>query len=447
MADLDVHDACPNSSTSLNGQTSHFRWLILSLAFTITLINYLDRSAISYAKSALQKEFYFNDAQFGFVAGAFGIGYMIMTVGGGILVDRYGAHKVWTTAAVLWSSCTACMGLAFNVPLLFMLRTLLGIAEGPHFPSLAKVVADWLPSTERGRATSIGLAAVPISATIGGPLLATLMTTVGWKVMFVILGAMGIAWAVVWFFVYKDYPEACKYVSRQELRLIRDGQPQEREMDLEKVRSHHLSKQKTSWRFILLDPSLMSNNFAFFSFGYLLFFAQLWLPGYLEETYHLHLKEVGVFVIAPWLTAAILMPLAGWLSDWLWIKTGSCRIARTHLIWSCQLLSALCFVPVIFTHSLEVSIVMISLGIGIGLMPNGAFYALNCDLAKDRAGTSIGVMDCFFAAAGILAPVLTGLLSTHYGNFQAAFGLLAFLSITSAIAVLVFQHPDAPQHI
>ena len=166
-----------------------------------------------------------------------------------------------------------------------------------------------------------------------------------------------------------------------------------------------------------------------------------WLPGYLEQTYGLHIKQVGLFLIAPWLTAAILLPTAGWLTDMLLKKTGSSRIARSHMIWICQLASALCFIPVMFTHSLDIAITMISLGVGLGLMPNAAFYALNCDLAN-RSGTSIGIMDCFFALAGILAPALTGMLATATGNFTAAFGLLIFFTLGSVIGVLLFQKPD-----
>ncbi len=114
------------------------------------------------------------------------------------------------------------------------------------------------------------------------------------------------------------------------------------------------------------------------------------------------------------------------------------------MIWICQLLSALAFVPILFSPTLEVALVSISLGVGIGMMPNAAFYAINCDLAKDRAGTSIGLMDCFFALAGIFAPYLTGYSKTHTGDFRVAFGLLIGFSLIAVVAVLFMQKPDTP---
>ncbi len=437
-----VNRQIPKTNTVVTS-SSNFRWVIIALGFLITLVNYLDRSALSYAIGPIKSEFGITDSQFGLVAGAFGIGYMIMTTGGGILVDRYGAHKVWAGAALLWSFCTAIMGLAINMPILFAFRTLLGLAEGPHFPALTRVVADWLPTNERARATAIGLAAVPFANVIGAPLITNLIGSFGWKIMFAILGSMGIVWAFVWYLTYRDYPENSKQVSDGELKLIRDGAAVDRNRTSHEIRSHELKSGTTTWRFMLLNPSLMSNNFAFFAFGYTLFFALSWLPGYFEKQFHLQLKEIGVFLVAPWLTAAILLALAGYLSDWLWQKTGSMRIARSHMIWICQLISGLCFIPVLYAgDNLYLALTMISLGIGFGLMPNACFYALNCDLAKDRAATSLGLMDSFFALAGIMAPMLTGWLADHTGSFNAAFTLLIFFTLSSVVAVLVFQKPD-----
>ncbi|MDZ4834620.1 MAG: MFS transporter [Candidatus Melainabacteria bacterium] len=426
-----------------SSKSTSYRWVIIALAFIITLVNYMDRSALSYAIGPLKDEFHITDTQYGYVASAFAVGYMIMTTGGGMMVDRWGAHKVWAGAALMWSLCTAMLGLAANLPLLFAFRTLLGLAEGPHFPALTRVVADWLPSNERARATAIGLAAVPLANVIGAPLITNLITTFGWKVMFAILGSFGIVWAVAWWFAFRDYPESSKLVGDKELMYIRGTATADRSRTSAEIRSHELAAGTTTWRFMLLNRSLMANNYAFFAFGYTLFFALTWLPGYFKMQFGLNLKEIGIFLIAPWLTAAILLALAGFLSDWLWQKTGSMRVARSHMIWICQLISGICFIPMLFLgNDLNASLIMISLGIGFGLMPNACFYALNCDLAKDRAATSLGLMDSFFALAGILAPSLTGWLSDLTGSFNAAFALLIFFTLTSVAAVLIFQKPD-----
>ncbi|MFX5464776.1 MFS transporter, partial [Acinetobacter baumannii] len=80
------------------------------------------------------------------------------------------------------------------------MRSALGLCEGPHFPALARVVADWLPPNERARATAVSLAAVPLASVIGAPLISQLIIHCGWRAMFMILGSLGIAWAIAWVF-------------------------------------------------------------------------------------------------------------------------------------------------------------------------------------------------------------------------------------------------------
>ncbi|MEO8401493.1 MAG: MFS transporter [Gammaproteobacteria bacterium] len=413
------------------------RWVIVAISFFAIIINYLDRSALSYAITPLETTFGFTNADFGIIASAFGVGYLIMTVVGGILVDKFGARKIWSASSIVWSVACALLALSTGFWWFFIFRMILGVAEGPNFPALTRVDSDWLPVSERVRALAIGLAAVPFASVLGAPFISHLVAAVGWRWMFVILGTLGIIWAITWFLVFRDYPEQSKSVSEEELHHIQS------ELESVTQSGHSLAEQKTTWRFMLFNRDLLVNNYAFFAFGYLLFFAITWLPGYLEQTYGVNIKQVGWFLVAPWLVGTVLLLLGGVISDWLWHKTHNLRIARSHIIWISQVISACCFIPVVFHPSLTMALVCISLGVGFGLMPNAAFYAINTDLARDRAGTSLGIMDCAFALAGILAPLITGILATHTGNFIGAFSLLIVLTFTSAFAIVVFQRMDA----
>jgi sugar phosphate permease len=408
---------------------------MIALAFIGVIITYLDRSALSYAITPLQTEFGFTDTDFGLIAAAFGIGYMIMTVVGGILVDFIGARKIWSIFSIFWSVACGLMAFASGLGTFFLLRLLLGVAEGPSFPALTRVAADWLPVSERARALAFGLAAVPFASFIGAPLISHLVATVGWRLMFVILAGFGIVWAIVWYLCFRDKPEQMRNISQKELLHIQEG------LDIQ-FKSDSIAQPKTTVRSILLNRSLMANNYAFFVFGYLLFFAITWLPGYLEQTFHINVREAGWFLTVPWITATFLILLGGVISDAIWHKTHRIRLARSHVIWICQVISAICFIPVVIYQSLPITIIGITLGIGFGLMPNAAFYAINADLARDRAGTSLGIMDCGFALAGILAPLITGFLANLTGNFNAAIGLLITLTFSSALAIILWQHPD-----
>ena len=284
--------------------------------------------------------------------------------------------------------------------------------------------------------------AVPLASVIGAPLISQLIIHLGWRVMFVVLGSLGIAWAIVWLVLFRDFPEQSKFVSDDEILYIRCGAAGSRDKTSSQLRDHGLEGPKSTTKSLLSNRSLMINNYAFFCFGYLLFFAVNWLPGFLEQTYGMTLDAVGKFLMLPWAVASVLVPLGGIISDRIYNRTKSIRKSRCHLIWICQLLSGLCFLPMLCKPTMPVAIVTVSLGLGLGLMPNAAFYSINCDLAKDRVATSQGLMTMFSSIASIGAPILTGWLVKASGNFTAAFGLLIFFTLSSVIAVLFFQHPD-----
>lgn len=402
------------------------------MIFFITLVNFIDRSAISFIIEPLKQEFLLSDTEFGMILSSFGVGYFLLTVVGGWLVDKLGPRLVWPLAAVCWSLCVCFLGFAVGFWSFVGIRFLLGIAEGPHFPAMSRSISDWLSPSERARALSLGLVAIPVSSVIGAPIVSYLVADYGWRPMFFIISSVGILWAIAWYFLFRDKPEDSPHVNKAEREYITQPTPNCKE------------KQEISrpWRFILTNPVLIANNIAYFAFGYMLFFATLWLPGYFSSQYGLNLKAVGWYLTIPWLAGSVFLKAGGILSDYLYKKTGKNRIARSHLIWGSQLLAAISFLFLSFTNSLPLAILFLSLGLGFGLMPQAVFFSVNIDIAKDSVGAAQGVTSGCLSLAGIIAPAMTGLLIDMTGNFQGAFLLLAGLTGISVITVLLFHHPD-----
>ncbi|TDY51425.1 sugar phosphate permease [Alicyclobacillus sacchari] len=428
---------------------SRFRWVIIALLFFITVVNYIDRSAISYAISDISKVLHLNADQTGLILGAFGVGYMITTFFGGIWVDHVGARRALFWASLLWTLSIGLTGAAVGFAMIFLMRILLGVAEGPNFPAVNRAVGDWLSSRERAIALSNSLVAVPLALAIGGPIATALILGTSWRGMFIILGIIGLIWVPVWYFLFRDFPEHSKRVNDAELRHIRGTDTIDRSVqpaDMRRAQAHRLPSGSL-WKYLLANRTLMANNWSFFVFGYYLFFFMTWLPSYFEKQYHLNLKSVGLFSVLPWALATVLLWLVGYLSDGILKRTGSLRLARSYPIWISQLLSALCVIPLTFTHNFTIAIIFITLAVGFGMSSNSTFYAINVDMMRDRTGTALGVMDTFFAIAGFLAPVITGAIVNATGSFNSAFWLMAALAATSVLAVLFFHHPDKQRRI
>ncbi|NGX59301.1 MAG: Hexuronate transporter [Chlamydiae bacterium] len=409
-----------------------YRWVIVCLIFFITLVNFVDRSAISFVIGPLKDEFHFTDTQFGMILAAFGVGYALLTSLGGWMIDIWKPRRVWPIAAIAWSICIALLGLATGLWVFIGLRFLLGVTEGPHFPAISRSIYDWLSPKERARALSLSLVAIPLSAVVGAPITSYLVADFGWRSMFVIISAAGIIWAIAWYFMFRDRPEDCPYVKEEEKKHLASF----------KKETPSEGSPPIDWRFILTHPALIANNIAYFAFGYMLFFATLWLPGYFLTQHGLDLKSVGWYLTIPWMVGCVFLKAGGFLSDWLYNKTGSSRFGRSHIIWSSQLLATIFFVLLSFTTTLGLSIFYLSLGLGFGLLPQPAFFSTNIDVCKERSGSSQGITSSCLSLGGIVAPLLTGWLIDLTGNYQAAFLLLAGFTGVAVITVILFHHPD-----
>lgn len=418
---------------------TRFRWFVVFLLFAITAVNYIDRAAISYAIPLIQKQLGFSPAESGAILGAFGLGYALTTLLGGFSVDRWGARIVLTVAAVLWSLSIGMTALATGVAMLYAARVLLGVSEGPNFPALTGAVTHWLSPHERATALANALLAVPLALAIGGPIVTQLLAWLDWRLTFGVLFVLSAAWVPLWYFLFRDSPAESRFVNKAELDHIRttsDGG----------TRAPHAVLKKwpgmDAIGALLSNRTLLANYWAFFVFGYFLFFFMTWLPSYLERKYGLNLGSVGLFTVAPWLAAAVLLWLFGRWSDHLLATTGRLRVARSYLIAGSQFVAAIAVIPVAMTDNLTVAIAGITVAVAASMGANAAYYAVNVDIVPGRAATALGIMDFAFAVAGFLAPAITGWVLDIRGSFTDGFLLMAALALSSVAVVLLFHHPD-----
>ena len=418
---------------------TRFRWFIVFLLFSVTIVNYIDRAAISYAIPVIQRELGFSATESGAILGAFGLGYALTTLLGGFAVDRWGARLVLTVAAVLWSLSIGMTALAAGVATLYAARVLLGVSEGPNFPALTGAVTHWLSPHERATALGNALLAVPLALAVGGPVVTQLLAWLDWRLTFAVLFALSAAWVPLWWLFFRDHPAESRFVNQAEL---------------DHIQSHHEAVTRRpravvrTWpgmgvvAALLTNRTLLANTWAFFGFGYFLFFFMTWLPSYLERKYGLNLGAVGLFTVLPWLAAAFTLWLFGRWSDALLASTGRLRIARSYLIAGTQFVAAIAVIPVAMTDNLTVAIAGITVAVAASMGANAAYYAVNVDIVPERAATALGIMDFAFALAGFLAPAITGWVLNIRGSFTDGFLLMAGLALSSVVVVLLFHHPD-----
>jgi sugar phosphate permease len=405
----------------------------IGLVVALIVINYVDRSAISYAVEPLEKAFGITTAQYGFISSIFSVGYMVFAFLSGPLVDRYGPRRILLTAIGLFSVSVALIPVAGTFAGLLLVRLLLGIGESPAFPAATRTVSRWLPARERGIALALcGGVAVAGSLLISGPLLTWLIGWLGWQGMFWTMAVLGIVWAAFAVVLLRDTPAASPRVGAAEQAYIVAGQEAE-------AREEHAPVR---WRPLLTNRNLWVVAGGYFAWGFMFWAFMYWLPTFFSSAYGLSLKQAGAFSIAPWAAGVVGALVGGVVVDRVYRR--SPRIRSRFAVMGVALLLAGCsLIPLLISPTLTVAIVSISLGVGFGFVTGGIWWVASIDAAPDQPGSAAGFADAAFALSGIIAPSVMGFIVSGTGTFTSGFVVMAVLAVGGALLMLLVPREPA----
>lgn len=432
-----------------SGRPVHFkpnyRYTVFAMVVLITVINYIDRGAISYAANPMIEEFGLNKAQWGQVLGYFGYGYMVGALFGGALADRKGPRWVWTWAVLLWSIFEIGMAFAGNIGIaLFggsalvgfaVFRILFGVAEGPTFSTINRTMANWATVKERGFAASLGLLGTPLGALLAAPIAVFLLTATGqWRWMFVILGLLGLIWLLFWRRVFTNLPEDNAKVSPEELRVIRSTEGM-----LSHERSISTEDERVPWWSFFQSRTLVFNAIGYFSFQYVNFMILTWTPKYLQDQFGFNLASLWYLGMIPWIGACFTVLLGGKISDWLRRRTGSLWVARSGFAAGSLLLTTLCFCLIPTVHTASAVLLLMAIGNALNSLPNAVYWIVVIDTAPTRAGTFGGISHFITNIATIVAPTLTGFLVALHG-YNSMFIATAVATAVGMVS-MIFVRP------
>ena len=151
----------------------------------------------------------------GLAMSMFGVGYILTQIPAGLLGDRFGGRKVLAAGSVGWSFFTLLTPFAGTPLLMYLVRGLLGLAEGLNFPGATTVLSRWVPRKARARIQGLNLSGIAAGPLIATPLTVWIMTAFGWKAMFYFYGVLGFLWAGAWLLYSTERPSEHKGMSRR----------------------------------------------------------------------------------------------------------------------------------------------------------------------------------------------------------------------------------------
>lgn len=261
---------------------SGIRHRVLAFAATLAVITYVDRVCIAQAAPYIQRDLGLSSAQMGLAFSAFALAYAIFEIPGGWLGDWIGPRKVLLRVVLMWSVFTAATGYAWNAASLITARFIFGAGEAGCFPNLTKAFMIWLPANERTRAQAIMWLSARWAGAFTPLLVIWVMSWLSWRNTFVLFGAAGVVWAIVFARSFRDRPEDHPGVNAGELALLAGNA------------SHGGGHPRVPWRRLLASRSIWLLWAQYFCLNYGWFFYVTWLPTYLRETRGLELSQNAI---------------------------------------------------------------------------------------------------------------------------------------------------------
>src|SRR5215472_14735057 len=175
-----------------------FRWWIAGLLFASTTINYIDRQTLSVLAPYLKRDFAWSNSDFAKIVIAFRAAYTIFQLVSGRLLDRLGTRRGLSLAVAWYSLVAMATSAAAGLKSFAFFRFLLGAGEAANWPGATKAVSEWFPRQESGWAVALFDSGSSIGGAIAPFIVFWVYRTFGsWRPAFVITGALGFLWLLL----------------------------------------------------------------------------------------------------------------------------------------------------------------------------------------------------------------------------------------------------------
>ncbi|WP_282124668.1 MFS transporter [Algibacter mikhailovii] len=409
------------------------RYNILAMLFITVVINYLDRSNISIAAPELRKDLGIDTIQMGYIFAAFSWTYALLQIPGGIIADKIKSRVLYAFVLTFWSIATLLQGFANSFVLLIGLRGSIGVFEAPSYPINNLVVSRWFPENERASAIAIYTSGQFLGLAFLTPLLAAIQNYMGWRGLFIVSGIIGIVWAGIWYYYYRD-PKDHKSVSEAELNLILEGG------GITETNKKHQNAEKFNWgdlKYAFIYRKLWGIYIGQFCLGATTMFFLTWFPTYLIEYRGLNFLETGFLGSIPFLAAFFGVLLSGFTSDFLVKKGFSAEISRKVPIIFGMLLSTI-IIGANYTSDTFFVILFLALAFFGNGLASIAWVFVSLLAPAKYLGLIGGTFNFIGGLSGVVVSIVIGFL-VEDGDFRpalffvGAIALLGFLSYTFVV--------------
>jgi ACS family hexuronate transporter-like MFS transporter len=413
----------------------NLRWWIAGLLALATALNYLDRQTFPVVVGEVRKEIPISNDQYGQLTSLFLLAYAIMYAGGGRLIDWLGARAGYAAMIAWWSAANCLSGTVTSVFDLGVFRFLLGMGEGGGFPGSAKAVAEWFPPKERALAFGLFNTGSSVGAVIAPPVIALIVSLLGWRWVFYLTGGAGFVWAWIWLKIYRP-PIHHPFLSADERELI------ETSLAAERTVTGSGARPVLRWIHLFHYPEVWGLMIAKFLSDSAWFFFIFWLPKYLGDVRALDIKHIGYFAWIPYGFSGAGSLMGGWLSSYLVRRNLTVNLARKIALGISAAL--LPFSLFIVASPLSFAIIFFSTAMFAHQFWSANIQTLPADLFPANVVGSVGgLLGSAGAFGAMLFNFAVGKLVDHHG-YGPAFIIAGVLHPLAFVVILAMVRRVAP---
>lgn len=382
----------------------------------------------------------------GYVLSAFFWGYMFSQIIGGYLAGRFGGKIVIGGTVLGGSILTLISPVAANTSAyaFVAIRALLGFFQGATFPAFHTMWSMWAPPLERSLLTGMTYAGAQVGNTLVMPLSGLLCKygfSGGWPSIYYVLGLAGLLWCIVWFLLTADVPSAHRRISREEQSYIEDS------LKEVMIKDDKSKKRAVPWVKIFTSLPVWALFIGHFAGDWGAYMMATSLPLFMNDVLGFDLTSLGFISAIPYITYFLFINIGGIAAD----KLRNAGVLSTISTRRLAMIIALGSQAVFLIASgycgcgqEALVIVFLTLGIGLSGVQYAGFVVNYLDIAPTFAGPILGVGNTLSCVAGILCPLLVGLLTPHgtKEEWQIVFWITGAILAIGTIIFCLFAKGD-----
>lgn len=412
------------------------RYKVLFGLFLLGAITYLDRVCISLSSVRIRRDLHLTPDQWGWVLAVFSISYALFEIPTGLMADRLGSRRTLTRIVVWWSAFTAMTGGAFNYLSLLFVRFAFGAGEAGAIPTASSAIARWFPLKERARAIGILWLSTRVGGAVAPQMLVRMQQGIGWRFTFGALGIVGLVWAAVWYWLFRDRPSEIRGISKQEIEEIGETPLAEHKA----LPWGKVSRNSNFWLILIMYHAYCWGSYFFLS----------WMPTYLQSGRGFTENQMAIWATLPFILSGTANFGGGALSDFLVPRIGL-RWARRSIGATGLILGGVFLALTASSTSNELAAVFLAIGYGCmdAMLP--VSWAVCLDVGGKYSGAISAAMNTSGQVGSFLSTVFFGYavreLQARQFSDTVSYSLplypLAAMLLVSGICFLKI-HPDRP---